>query len=213
MDSSRVFRYLLDIFASGEAALPAKGMEAIPLQLSQGIPPDQIRFNTKVASINKNCAILTTGQNIIGKTIVIETEGPEAGQLLKEPVTTGSKGERCLYYSAKTPPISEPFLILTGQGKGLINNIAIPTLNAPSYSSSGDSLIAVVVLTKQSMDDQALKQAIQKELIQWFGDVAMEWNHIKTYRIDHALPDQSPPISNPTRGFTKVKDGIYVCGE
>ena len=211
--SSRVFRYLFDIFASGDAALPARGMGEIPLQLSRGIPMEQIRFNARVESINKNSVILTTGEKIEGKVIVIATQGPETGRLLKAPVTPGSKGEKCLYYSAKTPPISKPFLILNGQGKGLINNIAIPTINAPTYSASGDSLIAVVVLAKQSTDDQSLKQAVQKELIQWFGDTVMEWNHIKTYHIDHALPDQSPPISNPTRGFTQVKNDIYVCGE
>ncbi|NNK86550.1 MAG: NAD(P)-binding protein, partial [Desulfobacterales bacterium] len=118
--SSRVFRYLFDIFASGDAALPANGMGAIPLQLSKGIPPDQIRFNAKVESINKNGAVLTTGQNIVGKTIVIATEGPETGRLLKMPVAPSSRGEKCLYYSAKTPPISKPFLVLNGQRKGLI---------------------------------------------------------------------------------------------
>jgi phytoene dehydrogenase-like protein len=211
--SSRVFRYLFDIFASGDAALPAKGMGAIPLQLAKGIPPDQIRFNAKVDSINKNGAILKTGEKIKGKTLVIATESPETGRLLKAPLAPDSKGEKCLYYSAKTPPISKPFLILNGQRKGLINNIAIPTLNAPTYSASGDSLIAVVVLAQQSMDDQSLKQAVQKELIQWFGDMVMECKHLKTYRIDHALPDQSPSLPNPNRGFIKVKDGIYVCGE
>ncbi len=50
---------------------------------------------------------------------------------------TRTKGEQCLYFSAETPLISSPFLILNGQGNGRINNLAIATLTAPSYSSSG----------------------------------------------------------------------------
>ena len=121
--SSRVFRYLFNIFASGDAALPAKGMGAIPLQLSEGIPANQIRLGTRVELIDNKSVTLTTGQKITGKTIVIATEGPETKRLLKSPVKSMSKGERCLYFSAENPPISSPFLILNGEGKGLINNL------------------------------------------------------------------------------------------
>jgi hypothetical protein len=99
--------------------------------------------------------------------------------------------------SFENPPISSPFLILNGEGKGLINNLAIPTLTAPSYSSSGRHLIAVVVLDHQSIDNESLEGSVRSELLQWFGDPVITWHHIITYHIDHALPDQSPPVSNP----------------
>lgn len=103
--SSRVFRYLLNIFASGDAALPAKGMGQIPSQLAEGIPQDQIRLGAKVESIDNGNVTLTNGQKTNGKAIVIATEGPETQRLLKQPVKPVSKGERCLYFSAETPPI------------------------------------------------------------------------------------------------------------
>ena len=211
--SSRVFRYLFNIFASGDAALPAKGMGAIPLQLSKSIPVDQIRLGVRVELIGNDGVTLTNGQKITGKTIVIATEGPETERLLKRPVKSNSKRERCLYFSAENPPISSPFLILNGEGKGLINNLAIPTLTAPSYSSSGRHLIAVVVLDHQPMDNESLERSVRRELLQWFGDPVRNWNHIKTYQIDHALPDQSPPVSNPAINSGKVREGVYTCGE
>ncbi|WP_300464067.1 NAD(P)/FAD-dependent oxidoreductase [Desulfobacula sp.] len=211
--SSRVFRYLFNIFASGDAALPAKGMGAIPIQLSEGIPANQIRLGASVELIGDDGVTLTNGQKITGRTIVIATEGPETQRLLKLPVKSNSKGERCLYFSAEKPPISSPFLILNGEGKGLINNIAIPTLTAPSYSSSGRHLIAVVVLDHPSMDNESLEHSVRSELRQWFGDPVRNWEHIKTYHIDHALPDQSPPVSNPAMDSGRVRDGVYTCGE
>lgn len=213
MASSRVFRYLFSIFASGDAAIPANGMGEISSQLAEGIPQDQILLGAKVESIDNGRVTLTNGQKMKGKTIVIATEKPETHRLLKRPVKAISKGERCLYFSAKTPPITKPYLILNGEGRGLINNIAIPTLTAASYSSSGKHLIAAVVLGNMSIDNKSLQTSVREDLSDWFGESVQNWEYIKTYSIDHALPDQSPPISNPAKGFTKVQDGIYTCGE
>lgn len=214
MASSRVFRYLFNIFASGDAALPAKGMAQIPAQLMDGIPKDRIEFGMKVESIDHGRVVLTNGRQITGKTIVVATEEPETQRLLKRPVKKASMGETCLYFSADKPPVNRPYLILNGERKGLINNIAVPTLTAPSYSSSGKHLVGVVVLGYKSKDVEWLKRSVREELTNWFGEsVIQSWNHIKTYQIDHALPDQAPPVSNPIKGFTRVKDGIYTCGE
>jgi phytoene dehydrogenase-like protein len=211
--SSRVFRYLFNIFGSGDAALPAKGMGDIPDQLAKGIPENKILLDHRVKSIDQGRVILSNGRQINGKIIVIATEGPETQRLLKMPVNSNSIGERCLYFSAETSPINKSFLILNGQGSGLVNNIAIPTLTAPSYSSSGRHLIAVVVLGFTSKDDETLERSVRRELTDWFGEIVQTWKHIQTYHIDHALPDQSPPIMNPTKGGVKVKKGIYTCGE
>jgi phytoene dehydrogenase-like protein len=213
MGSSRVFRYLFNIFALGDAALPANGMGEIPGQLAAGIPENKILLDHRVKSIDQGRVILNNGQELKGKTIVIATEGHETQRLLKMPVVSKSIGETCLYFSTETPPINKSFLILNGEGRGLINNIAIPTLTAPSYSSSGRHLIAVIVLGHMPKDDELLEQSVRHELINWFGDSVQTWQHIKTYQIDHALPDQSPPIMNPTKGGVKVKKGIYTCGE
>lgn len=211
--SSRVFRYLFDIFASGDVALPARGMGAVPEQLAEGLPEDRIFLGSKVNSIDGQTVTLKNESTITGKAIVIATQGPEAGRLSGQKSHSDSRPERCLYFTADKPPISKPFLILNGQGKGLINNIVIPTLNAPSYSSSGKHLITVVVLNNMSLDPSCLKDKVHRELADWFGETVNTWQHLKTYHIEHALSDQSPPVANPFSGFTKIRDGLFTCGE
>nr|WP_320017176.1 NAD(P)/FAD-dependent oxidoreductase [uncultured Desulfobacter sp.] len=213
MASSRVFRYLFNIFASGDAAVPAKGMGEIPIQLAFDIPKDKIKFGMRVDSIEKGKVILTNGQEVNGKTIVIATEGPETQRLLKRSAKAVSKSEKCIYFSTDKPPINRPCLILNGNAEGLINNIAIPTINAPSYSSSGKHLVAVVVVKGAFINNKSLETMVIEELTRWFGESVQNWRHVKTYDIPNALPDQSPPISNPQKGFTKIQDGIYTCGE
>ena len=112
MASSRVFRYLFNIFASGDAAVPAKGMGEIPIQLASDIPKDKIKFGMRVDSIENGKVILTNGQEVNGKTIVIATEGPETQRLLKRSAKAVSKGEKCIYFSTDKPPIDRPCLIL-----------------------------------------------------------------------------------------------------
>ncbi|MEH0018464.1 MAG: NAD(P)/FAD-dependent oxidoreductase [Desulfobacter sp.] len=211
--SSRVFRYLFDIFASGDATLPARGMATIPAQLARDIPAEKIRLNAKVLSVENDGVVLDSNERIKASNIVIATQGPETEKLLKRETRQKSIGEKCLYYSAKTPPVSRPALLLNGHKSELINNIAVPSLTAPTYSSSGDTLVAVVVLGNPELSGSRLEQAVRKELVHWFGNAVSEWRHIKTYDIRHALPDQSPPAENPLHRKTKAMENIYTCGE
>ena len=50
---------------------------------------------------------------------------------------------------------------------------------------------------------------VRQEMSEWFGPVVETWRHIKTQRIVHALPEQSPPISDPASG-TPSKKGGYM---
>jgi len=54
---------------------------------------------------------------------------------------------------------------------------------------------------------------VRQELTEWFGSVVREWRHLRTYRIVHALPEQSPPMPDPKMRPPLEKSGIYVCGE
>ncbi|MFM8531369.1 MAG: FAD-dependent oxidoreductase, partial [Ilumatobacteraceae bacterium] len=44
-----------------------------------------------------------------------------------------------------------------------------------------------------------------------FGAVAREWRHLRTYRIPHGQPDQSPPL-RPKRTVA-LGEGLFVCGD
>lgn len=58
-----------------------------------------------------------------------------------------------------------------------------------------------------------IENIVRRELSGWFGPVVGDWCHIKTQRIVHALPEQSPPMPDPINRSASVKSGIYVCGE
>ncbi len=46
-----------------------------------------------------------------------------------------------------------------------------------------------------------------------FGAGVDKLNHLKTYKISHALPDQSPPVPTPFELPDKGHEKIITCGE
>ena len=211
--SSRVFQYIFRIFAEGDVVLPGEGMAAIPAQVMADLPPDRIRTGVRVESIHRGGVKLTSGETIKGQAVVLATEGPETARLLGAPQGTASRGEFCLYFAAEEPPIAEPYLILNGDGTGWVNSLTVPSIVAPSYAPADQHLISVVVIGHQSADTTTVEATVRRELTEWFGTVVNDWRHLKTYHIVHALPEQSPPMPDPTLGIAAEEPGIYVCGE
>jgi phytoene dehydrogenase-like protein len=211
--SSRVFKYVLRVFAEGDVALPGQGMAAIASQLAEDFPEGAIRTGTRVESIHPGGAELTSGQTIKCRALVLATDGPETLRLLGKPATLASQGELCLYFAAPKAPINDPYLILNGEGTGMINSLTVPSVVAASYAPAGEALISVVLIGHLALDDKTAESAVRKELTDWFGPMVEKWRHLKTYRIQHALPAQPPPIPDPTVPAKSVKPGIYVCGE
>jgi phytoene dehydrogenase-like protein len=211
--SSRVFRYVLRVFAEGDVALPGQGMRAIANQLAEDIPEDAIRTGARVESIHAGDAVLTTGQSIKSRAVVLATEGPETARLLGKSVSIVSHGELCLYFAAKEAPISAPYLILNGEGIGVINSLTVPSIVATSYAPVGQALISVVLLGQLGLDNRTVESVVRKELTGWFGSAVDDWRHLKTYRILHALPEQLPPMPDPTAAVSLIKPGIFACGE
>jgi phytoene dehydrogenase-like protein len=211
--SSRVFKYVLRVFAEGNVALPGQGMGAIVSQLAEGLPQEAIQIGTRVESIHPGGAVLTSGQTIKCRAVVLAAEGPQTLRLLGKPASIVSQGELCLYFAAPNAPIKDPYLILNGEGTGLINSLSVPSIVAPSYAPAGEALISVVLLGHLALDDRSAESVVREELTDWFGPVVKEWRHLKTYRIEHALPAQSPPMPDPTLSAKPVMPGVYVCGE
>lgn len=106
-----------------------------------------------------------------------------------------------------------PYIVLNGEGRGLVNSLTVPSIVARNYAPAGQHLISVVVIGRLNIDDRSVEAVVREELTQWFGPEVNDWRHLKTYRIVHALPNQSPPMSDPSQRSAEKISGIYVCGE
>ncbi len=212
LTSSRMFQFVFRMFSLGNACLPEEGMEAIPRQLAATLPPGSTRFGAKVALVRSNSVTLVSGEELNAKKVVVATDGATAGSLLGHAEPSEWQGVTCLYFSTPRPPIERPILVLNGDGTGPINNLCVPTMAAPSYGPAGSNLVSVTVLGTPP-DAAGLHAKVQTQLKDWFGTKTEVWRHLRTYRIPHALPRQSPPALVDMERPVRTTAGMYVCGD
>lgn len=211
--SSRVFAYVLRMFATGDAAVPRDGMGAIPEQMAADLPSGVLRTGVRVQALEEGAVVLSDGTALSARAVVLATEAHEVARLLGRSPVARSVAETCLYFACDSHQDHTSYLILNGEGTGPINNVVFPSRVSPVYAPPGKDLAAAVVLGLPGEDDATLVETVRLQLAEWFGPRAKDWRHLQTYRIAHALPDQSPPTPHPDRLQPKIRPGLYACGE
>jgi len=208
--SSRRFEVILAMLAEGAAAHPATGVQAIPRQIADDLPPGVVELGARVERIDATTAHLADGRAVRGRALVVATEGPAAAGLLGIP-DPGSRAETCVYYAADEAPMPERMIVLDGTREGPVNNLAVVSNVVPSYAPPGRALIAAVAPGMVPDDPGALEADARRQLRGWFGGAVDGWEHLRTYCIPHAHPDQRPGFSPKRR--VRLGDGVYVCGD
>ncbi len=210
--SSRMFDFVFRMFATGDAAIPARGMGAMARQIAARLPAEVIRTDSPVDKIESDSIRLASGENLRAATTVVACDAPAAKALLGSEPSTSGRGVTCLYFAADEPPVKEPILVLNGEGEGPVNNLCVPSQLSPTYAPLDQSLISVTALGIPSDSDDFQGQ-VSGQLREWFGAVVDGWRHLRTYRIPYALPTQVPPALSPVAKPARRTDGIFVCGD
>ncbi len=211
--SSRLFEFVFRMFALGDVALPGDGIEAIPRQLAEALPEGTIRTGAEVEFANARRVRLAGGEEIEADAVVVATDGPAAARLLGDPPPKSARGVTCLYFAATQPPWHDPILMLNGEGRGPVNNLAVLSQTGPSYAPADRALISATVLGIADKTDEALQAEVCAQLRDWFGPQVDDWQSLRTYRIPYALPAQRPPALSPVQKPARREDGLFVCGD
>ena len=214
--SSNFFQFCFKNFYSGDAALPAAGMEAIPQQLAGRLNPAQIRLNSPVRQIRDSTLYLETGESLRADTIVLAVDASAANRLLglENPVRLFNATTNT-YFTARQSPKAKPsgaekLLLLNENRQSAIHNIAILNDVAPSYAPDGQALISVSTHGLDVVNEKALAERIQKELVGWFGQEVDQWRWLKTYHLPEALPTYYPGTQHAP---LKRAENLYQCGD
>ena len=210
--SSRMFEFTFKMFSQGSATLPSKGMGEIPRQLASRLPPGTIRLGALVTKIQPGRITLESGEEIHGDAVAVATDASTAAGLASTGGTAGPvwRSVTCLYFAAARSPLGESIIALNGTGSGLVNNVCVPSDLAPDYAPPGRALVSVSVLGTVDLAD--LESRVLAELEAWFGGAVCDWHHLRTYRIERALPRQAPGTGFSGPGFGK-EAGVYLCGD
>jgi len=211
--SSRMAEFIFRMFASGNASLPAEGMGAISQQLCSLLPPEKIRTQARVTSIHKRTVTLESGESLSAHGIVVATEGPATKELIPSLTPPPYRRATSHYFAVPETPYKGPYLLLNGEGIGLINNLCVLSQVAPTYSQNSQQLLSVSVLNRIGQSESNLESQVRRQLQDWFGVQAKDWQHIATSTINAAQPKQIVPFPNPYSFQSRLQNGIFVCGD
>jgi phytoene dehydrogenase-like protein len=211
--SSRLFAYVFKLFADGEAALPAAGMQAIPCQLAESLPEAAVRLGATVESVDRAGVTLAGGERLEAGAVVVAADGRGGARVRGGGGARAGRATTCIYFAAERSPLGEPILVLDGEGRGPVNDLCVPSDVAPSYAPPGAALVSATILGIPALDDDGLEGAVREQLRGWFGAQVSGWRRLAVYRIPFALPAQPPAVLAAPQRPVRVRDGLFVCGD
>lgn len=213
--SGRMAEVILRCLATGDSAVPALGMQAIPDQMAAGLAPGTVHLGTPVAEVAPGVVRTGDGRVVRAAKVVVATEGPAAAHLLHGQAGTrsvrepGSRAAACVWFAAPVAPLHGKLIVLDGTGGGPALNVAVMSEVAPEYAPAGQVLIAAACPGGVGGDD--LAQQVQAQLRGWWGAQVDAWRVLRVDRIAHGQPDSRPPF-HPKRAVS-LGEGLFVCGD
>ncbi|MBC7921846.1 MAG: FAD-dependent oxidoreductase [Ferruginibacter sp.] len=216
--ASNFFQFVFKQFYAGDAALPAKGIGAIPEQIARGLPPDCVRSGVEVLRIAGETIYLPGGETLRPTVVVLAVDAGSVDPLMGQNRARSASENpprfnrtTCTYFAAPQSPQKNRLLTLHTDNNSAVHNLCVPSDVAPGYAPDGQALISVSTHGPVIGTDQELAERIRTELTGWYGESVRQWRHLKTYRIPHALP-QYRPEDTPLLSL-KLNENTYRCGD
>lgn len=210
--SSRMFEFLFKMFGEGYAAVPAKGMGMISQQLAETLTDKNLILKEEVTQIEGNNVYGKSGKMYSATTILIATNPVQASKLMQQPLNSLHKSALTLYFSANAKTSKTKRIALNAVENTIINNIAFMDHVSPCYAPQGKSLIAISLKASVAHNTPNLEQLALAEAANWYPE-AINWQHLKTYAIAYALPNDAHVANEMEGGTTKISSNCFLCGD
>ena len=226
--SSRFFEFLFRLFSLGDAAVPAAGMQQIPLQLAARLRAGTLLTGARVSKLTRSTRSFQI--EIAGKdqqearAVVLAVPGNDGNRLLggvggwSVPEVRAWNKTTAFYYAAQQVPVAEPIILLNGEGRaaGPVNNVAVMSAVSPQYAPPGVHLVVASVVGEVPAEDAALMRldrAVRLHLRKWFGPSVDSWKMLGAYTLARALPQQRHAEWEQAPVRVGGTGGVYMCGD
>jgi len=191
--SRRMFDFVFKMFSEGTATLPAGGMEQIPKQIAAHLDPASVRLQASVRSVEDNRATLADGSVLEANQILVATEATGLASKV-DTVKQERRSTTNIYFESTVRPFKRKAIALSSSAGGIVNNMTCMTNVAPKYSPGGKHLISISLRAGVPYRGASTHEQVINELKPYIPTAA-NWQHLETYEVDYALPDQTN-ISN-----------------
>ncbi len=206
------------MFARGRSTLPAAGMQAIPEQLADLLPPGAVRLGSTVAAVHEDGVELEGGESVGAGRVVVATDAWTAHGLLPElGEPPGANGVTTVYHAGPAVPGRRSTLVADADGSPVANTIELSAA-APTYAPAGRALFSTSLVHGAGAGSDAGPDAGDDVLLPILGELheqdTSDWERLAEYVIPHALPAMRPPhdFTKPVR-LSRAGRPVYVAGD
>jgi len=197
MTSRRFMDAVLASFVKGTPALPAAGMQAIPDQLHDALPPGSVLLSTPATAIGSDFVDTEAGR-MSARVVIVATDAPGAAKLLPDAsIATAGNSVTTWYHAVDVSQLPEPLaggrsvITVDANGSGPVINTVPLTYAVPSYAPAGRVLVSTSALGA----DAGREQQVREHLARLYGVDTSLWQTIAAYPIEYALPSMRGPLS------------------
>ena len=207
--SSRMFEFVYKMFGEGYAALPKRGIEAIPKQLAQNLKATTFKLNSPVASVKDQEITLKNGKKLKTDFTIVATEASGLIQNLSKQ-SIAWKSCDTLYFETTKRIIKKPIIGLIADTDALINNIFYHT-SLETGQRPENELLSVTVVKNHDLSDKELIAQVEKELQQYCGIDSCAF--VKQFKIPRALPRLDHLQYEMLPSETRLTSTIFLAGD
>jgi phytoene dehydrogenase-like protein len=216
--SSRMMEFVFRQFSLGDAAVPTLGMGELARQIAGTLPGGSVRLRTRATGVRPG--VVETEQGPIQARCVVLACPPDAARALTgSPApgkpTRGWRGVTNLAYAIEGPaPVKGAMLMLDGEGRGPVINLAFMSEVSPAYAPPGKALASATVLGVSDETEADLGARVLAQMGSWFGQERVAtWRLLRVSRLPRALPDQSPPWLTTPHWPARLGPGLFRAGD
>ena len=209
--SRRMFDFVFKMFSEGDTAVPAGGIGEIARQLAAQLPAGALRTHTRVKQVHTGRLTTQAGEELTADAVLLATAPHQLVERLARDVPTAHVSACQLYFRTDSPPLTDPIIALP-PADGLVSNLAVMSTVAPDYAPAGQTLVQVSVDGRHPGEEATLAHRVQQELRPWFP-AAPTWHHLRSYRVDYALPNQATVRHTLPAAELRLREGVYRAGD
>ncbi|MGY6560545.1 MAG: protoporphyrinogen/coproporphyrinogen oxidase [Luteibaculaceae bacterium] len=206
--SSRMFKFVLKMFAEGMAAIPERGMQEIPNQLAHTFGVEKIKLNAKVKSVEYKKVILENGEVYESDFIIDATN---ALHLNERQLHVSKPSTLNIYFTSNTSPLEKAAIALNSSVRKFVNNFVVLDRVSEFYTVKGKHLISVSAFGYGDFTPETLTARVKEDLKEKIQGVET-WQYLHHYHIKDALPNQTHVRLRNEIRFLGEK-GLLVIGD
>lgn len=204
--SSRSLEFVFQMLSEGDAAVPSTGMGAIPAQLAAQLPAGTIRYGATVEEVRDH-HVVVDGEKFEANAVVVATDATDAARLTHdETEDPGVNSLTTWWMTAPEPPVHRPVIVLDATPGSPVNNLAVMSQVAPTYSPDDRALIAV-----SAPSIEVKETDVRRRLGELYGSIVEHWETLRVDVIHRAQPRQEPGV-DPDQAV-RLSSGLFVAGD